>query len=67
MLRLDHLTILVGSIVLFVGGWIARTGSDAGISPFLLTPILLATFMAGPVGYLAYALLRLAIRPQVAS
>ena len=52
---------------LFVGGWIARTGSAAGINPFLLTPILLATFMAGPVGYLAYALLRLAIRPKVAS
>jgi hypothetical protein len=39
----------------------------AGINPFILTPILLATFMAGPVGYLAYALLRLAIRPKVAS
>jgi hypothetical protein len=52
---------------LFVGGWIARTGSAAGINPFILTPILLATFMAGPVGYLAYALLRLAIRPKVAS
>ncbi len=52
---------------LFVGGWIARTGSAAGISPILLTPILLATFLAGPVGYLAYALLRPVISPKVGS
>ena len=52
---------------LFVGGWIARTGSAAGINPVLLTPILLATFLAGPVGYLAYALLRPVISPKVAS
>jgi hypothetical protein len=52
---------------LFVGGWIARTGSAAGINPVLLTPILLATFLAGPVGYLAYALLRPVISPKVGS
>lgn len=52
---------------LFVGGWIARTGSAAGISPLLLTPILLATFLAGPVGYLTYVLLRPVISPRVAS
>ena len=52
---------------LFVGGWIARTGSEAKINPFILTPILVATFMVGPVGYLLYALLRLAFRPRAAS
>lgn len=52
---------------LFVGGWIARTGAEAKINPFLLTPILIATFMIGPVGYLAYALLRLVVRPRAAS
>ena len=52
---------------LFVGGWIARTGSAAGISPLLLTPILLATFLAGPVGYLAYVLLRPLMSPKVGS
>ena len=52
---------------LFVGGWIARNGSAAGISPLLLTPILLATFLAGPVGYLAYVLLRPLMRPKVGS
>lgn len=52
---------------LFVGGWIARNGSAAGISPLLLTPILLATFLAGPVGYLAYVLLRPLIRPKAGS
>jgi hypothetical protein len=51
---------------LFVGGWIARTGSEAKINPFILTPILIATFLAGPVGYLAYALLRLVVRPKAA-
>jgi hypothetical protein len=43
---------------LFVGAWIARNGSVEGVSPLVLTPILLATFLAGPIGYLAYALLR---------
>jgi hypothetical protein len=43
---------------LFVGAWIARNGSAEGVSPLVLTPILLATFLAGPIGYLAYALLR---------
>lgn len=52
---------------LFVGGWIARTGSAAGINPVLLTPILLATFLAGPLGYLAYVLLRPVIRPKAGS
>jgi len=52
---------------LFVGGWIARTGSAAGINPVLLTPILLATFLAGPLGFLAYALLRPVITPKVGS
>jgi len=52
---------------LFVGGWIARNGSAAGISPLLLTPILLATFLAGPVGYLAYVLLRPLMRPKAGS
>lgn len=45
---------------LFVGGWIARTGDAEGVSPWLLAPILFFTLLFGPVGFLAFVLLRLA-------
>lgn len=51
---------------LFVGGWIARDSTEAKISPFLIAPILFATFMFGPGGYLSYALLRLVVRRKPA-
>ncbi len=47
---------------LFVGGWIAREGTALKISGFILTPILLLTFMFGPAGYLVFVLVRLAFR-----
>jgi len=47
---------------LFVGGWIARTASQAGLPGLVIAPILVLTFLFGPVGYLAFALLRLATR-----
>lgn len=47
---------------LFVGGWIARTGDAEGVSPWLLTPILLLTLFFGPVGFLLFLLLRLVRR-----
>lgn len=43
---------------LFIGGWIARDAHSRGLSPWWLPPILLMTFMAGPVGLLAYLGLR---------
>lgn len=43
---------------LFVGLWIARDGDAKNISRFLQAPILLATFIAGPVGLLVWLLLR---------
>ena len=43
---------------LFVGGWIAERAARLQIPFWLLVPILALTFMFGPAGLLAYALLR---------
>lgn len=43
---------------LFVGLWIARDGDAKGISRFIQAPVLLATFMAGPLGLGIWLLLR---------
>jgi Domain of unknown function (DUF4281) len=43
---------------LFVGLWIARDGDAKGVSRFVQAPILLATFMAGPLGLLIWLGLR---------
>jgi hypothetical protein len=43
---------------LFVGIWIARDGDAKNISRFIQAPILLATFMTGPLGLGLWLLLR---------
>jgi hypothetical protein len=43
---------------LFVGGWIAREGERAGLPHLLLLPCFVLTFLFGPAGLLAFALLR---------
>lgn len=43
---------------LFVGLWIARDGDAKGISRFIQAPVLLATFIAGPLGLLIWLALR---------
>jgi hypothetical protein len=43
---------------LFVGLWIARDGDAKNVSRFIQAPVLLATFMAGPLGLLVWLLLR---------
>lgn len=43
---------------LFVGLWIARDGDAKNISRIIQAPILLATFMAGPLGLLVWLALR---------
>lgn len=45
---------------LFVGGWITRDALSRGVNRWLLPPVLLLTFMVGPVGLLAYLGLRAA-------
>jgi hypothetical protein len=43
---------------LFVGLWIARDGDAKGISRLVQAPVLLATFIAGPLGLGIWLLLR---------
>ena len=43
---------------LFVGGWISERAARLQVPFWLLLPILALTFMFGPAGLLAYALLR---------
>jgi hypothetical protein len=43
---------------LFVGAWIAERAGALGIPHLLVLPLLLLTFMFGPAGLLAFALLR---------
>ncbi len=43
---------------LFVGLWIARDGDAKVISRFIQAPVLLATFMAGPLGLGLWLLMR---------
>lgn len=47
---------------LFVGTWIARSGTKAGVPGLLLLPCLFLTFMFGPAGLLLFLLLRLVYR-----
>lgn len=43
---------------LFVGLWIARDADSKGISRFVQAPVLLATFLVGPVGLLVWLIVR---------
>ena len=44
---------------LFVGTWIAERAGALGVPHWLVLPLLALTFMFGPAGLLAFALLRL--------
>jgi hypothetical protein len=43
---------------LFVGAWQARDAQRIGLNHFILIPCLLLTFLVGPIGLLAYLLIR---------
>ena len=43
---------------LFVGLWIARDADPKGISRIIQAPVLLATFLVGPVGLLVWLIVR---------
>lgn len=43
---------------LFLGNWILRRSQEEAIPHWLIVPVLLATFLFGPLGYLAFLLLR---------
>ena len=52
---------------LFIGGWIAVEADKIGLNRVVQAPILLATFMLGPVGLALFLVIRLIIeRPAVA-
>jgi len=51
---------------LFIGAWEVRDARSLGISHWLVLPCLGFTFMLGPVGLLAYLLLRAALKRRVA-
>lgn len=44
---------------LFVGTWIARTAREEGIRHLLVLPILVLTFLFGPIGLLTFLTLRI--------
>lgn len=46
---------------LFVGGVIAKQADEVGLSRLIQAPILLLTFMFGPVGYLLFMLIKTAM------
>ncbi|MCI0572130.1 MAG: DUF4281 domain-containing protein [Myxococcaceae bacterium] len=49
---------------LFVGRWIYLDARERGVSPLLTAPVLFLTLMVGPVGLVAYLVVRaLAARP----
>jgi hypothetical protein len=43
---------------LFVGAWIARTARAEGIAHWMVIPCLILSFLFGPAGLLAFAILR---------
>jgi hypothetical protein len=49
---------------LFIGSWEVRDARRVGVHHLLVIPCLGLTFMMGPVGLLAYFLLRLVVRRQ---
>ena len=48
---------------LFVGTWIAQRGAALGLPHWQLLPVLLLTFVFGPLGLLAFVVLRALRRP----
>lgn len=49
---------------LFIGSWIVRDASRLGIFHLLVVPCLFLTLMLGPVGLLAYFLLRWSVKRE---
>ena len=49
---------------LLVGSWMVRDARRRGIAHWLVVPLLVLTFLFGPVGWLSYLVLRVALRAQ---
>lgn len=50
---------------LFVGAWEVRTARDEGIPHWAVIPCLILTFLFGPAGLLAFAILRFTLTRKV--
>ena len=50
------------AVDLMIGAWIARKSRHEGIPHFVVIPILILTFLFGPMGYLASLIVRAASR-----
>ena len=49
---------------LFIGAWIARNADDLCISRLLQGPILITTFMFGPIGLVLFLCMRMTLSPS---
>lgn len=52
---------------LFIGAWIARKADEIGISRILQAPILMATFMLGPLGLVLFLTMRSFYKKELTS
>ncbi len=52
---------------LFVGRWIFLDAKQRGVSPWLVSPLLLLTLLLGPLGFLAYLVVRIPLGNNVVS
>ncbi len=50
---------------LLIGGWIAKASDELGVSRLIQAPILVATFLFGPLGWLLFQGVRLGQRQRV--
>ncbi|MEO8667287.1 MAG: ABA4-like family protein [Bauldia sp.] len=50
---------------LFVGAWQARTARAEGIPHLVLVPVLILTFLLGPIGFLIFVIIRQARAPSL--
>lgn len=50
---------------LFLGGWEVRTARNEGIPHWMVIPCLILTFLFGPAGLLAFAILRFTLTGKV--
>jgi hypothetical protein len=50
---------------LFVGAWAVRTARAEGIAHWMVLPCLVLTFLFGPAGLLAFAILRFTLTRKV--
>lgn len=50
---------------LFVGAWIVRTARAEGVAHWMVVPCLVPTFLFGPAGLVAFAILRFTLTRKV--